>query len=830
MEQLRVLTNERIRQFHRDMYQPKNMCLVLYGEVNHDEMLRILDDFETTIMDDIPSPDQPFHRPWIDSKHAEPLQESTIEEVEFPEDDEEFGQVDISYLGPNTADAVASAALSVVLQYLCGSPAAILDNNIVEKEQLASSIFFTTDSRPMTQIDFSMSGVETGRLASVEKRFHEVLDEAMAAPLDMSFMKDCIERQVRSTKFSTESQTAALSESVIADYLFGKRDGSTLVSVATLSYYTEVLMKWTEQDWKNYINKYFCKAHYVSLLGKPSAKLSKKMTEEEAARVENRKQELGPDGLKRMADRLDHAKKDNDKEIPPELLAQFKVPPTDTIHFVQTSSARVGPALEVGKPKNRFQKLVEADGGDKCPLFINFEHIQSNFVRVHLIISTENLARELRPLLSIFYEAFTNLPVDRNGTIVPFDEIVVELERDTVGYTVDSASHLGNVECVRITFQVEIEKYTTALRWIQELLWHSVFDIVRLQSIVARLLADIPDSKRDGSDMLTAVRIMTHLSDKSITRARSTLVQALYLKRIKTLLKTDPDRVVKSFEELRRHLCSFENMRVVVISDLDKLSSPVSSFKPLLSQLDITKPLAPMGNRLDRLSPAGQKPGHLAYIVPMSTIDSSYLYATARGITSWTDSRLPALMVAQAYLNAVEGPLWVAVRGIGLAYGVNTNYDMEGGFISLDVYRAPDAFKAYEASRKVVQGHVDGSIQFDELMLEGAISSIVMDFASEQQTLALAAMMSFVKEVMRGLSKGWNDEILKKVRDVSVDEVKQVMKDLVMPVFEVGKADVTVTCAMGMSEVSPCFPVFVLYSASQTPKIGEQDPYRASKR
>jgi len=62
MENLRVLTPERIRAFHKEMYQPKNLCLVLIGEVDQAELLEILDDFEGGILGDIPSPETPFKR------------------------------------------------------------------------------------------------------------------------------------------------------------------------------------------------------------------------------------------------------------------------------------------------------------------------------------------------------------------------------------------------------------------------------------------------------------------------------------------------------------------------------------------------------------------------------------------------------------------------------------------------------------------------------------------------------------------------------------------------------------------------------------------------
>jgi Zn-dependent M16 (insulinase) family peptidase len=90
------------------MYQPKNLCLILAGQIDHENLLEILDDFESTILDDIPRPDSPFTRPWIDSKQAPPIEKSTIERVEFPEEDESFGQVEIRFLGPNCVDSELS--------------------------------------------------------------------------------------------------------------------------------------------------------------------------------------------------------------------------------------------------------------------------------------------------------------------------------------------------------------------------------------------------------------------------------------------------------------------------------------------------------------------------------------------------------------------------------------------------------------------------------------------------------------------------------------------------------------------------------------------------
>lgn len=117
MDQLRVLTAERIRQFHRDMYQPKNLCLIITGEVDHTDMLKILNTFEETILNDIPSPEAPFKRPWIDSAPAPDLKETIVQKVEFPEEDESTGEIEIRFLGPDCSDVLLCKSVLMILHW-----------------------------------------------------------------------------------------------------------------------------------------------------------------------------------------------------------------------------------------------------------------------------------------------------------------------------------------------------------------------------------------------------------------------------------------------------------------------------------------------------------------------------------------------------------------------------------------------------------------------------------------------------------------------------------------------------------------------------------------
>ncbi|KAL8812711.1 MAG: hypothetical protein Q9200_000821 [Gallowayella weberi] len=799
MEQLRVLTADRIRNFHRDMYQPKNLCLVIVGDVNHGDLLSILDGFETHILKDIPRPDAPFKRPWVESAIAPALMESIIETVEFPEEDESSGEITISFFGPGCSDLIHVTALNILLVYLAGSSASVLENTLVEKEQVASAVYYSVEIRPKLLIQFTLSSVATERLQEVESRFFKVLKETAANNLDMTYLRDCIARERRLIKDSVESSSTPFSDPIIYDFLFADRDGSMLKEdLANLNVFDQ-LTSWPEDAWRELIKTWISEAHHVTILGKPSAALSEKLKSEEKARITQQKERLGPKGLEALKERLAKAKAENDKDIPKELLEQFPVPSINSIHFIETTTARAGAAKKLGCLDNHVQKLVDSDDA-KSPLFIHFEHVQSNFAHVNLIISTEAVPVVLRPLLTVYLENMFTSPIERNGQRVEFEQVIMELENDTVGYSIGLGSALGNPEVLNMRISVEVEKYTSAIRWLKEIIWSGIFDLERIASTTVRLLADIPEAKRSGSNMLSAVEEMIHSASASVVRARSTLVNALYLKGVRQYLKEDPNIITEQLRQIRDALFQFSNFRAVVVANVEKLSGPVSSWTDFTAGLDTSKALNPLEKRLSRLSAAGREPGQLSYIVPMPTIDSSYALSVAKGPSSLQDPRVPALMVALSYLDAVEGPMWVAVRGTGLAYGTSFSRHTESGQVSYNIYRSPNAFKAFQTGKSVIEGFVDGKTDFDNLALEGAISSIVLGFANSQATMAAAAQMSFVRQVMRELPDDWNEQMLQKVRGVTVEEIRAVMKDIVLPVLTAGTANLIVTCAPVMEE------------------------------
>lgn len=362
-----------------------------------------------------------------------------------------------------SSNSAIASALNILLVYLAGSSASVLENTLVEKEQVASAVYYSIEIRPKILIQFALSSVATDSLAEVEKRFFEVLRETAANPLDMTYLKDCIARKRRMVKNSAETSTTPFSEPIIYDFLFAERDGSMLkADLSSLKEYDE-LASWPEERWQYWIKSWMSDAHHVTILGKPSAKLSKKLKSEEKSRIEEQKKKLGPEGLAALEKKLAEAKAENDRDIPRELLAQFPVPSTKSIHFIGTTTARSGAARKLGQLDNEVQRLVDKDDR-QLPLFIHFEHVQSNFAHVSLIISTESVPIPLRPLLTIYLENMFTSPIERNGQRIEFEQVIKELEKDTVDYGIGIGSAIGNPEVLVMRISVEVEKYASAIQ------------------------------------------------------------------------------------------------------------------------------------------------------------------------------------------------------------------------------------------------------------------------------------------------------------------------------------------------------------------------------
>jgi len=149
--------------------------------------------------------------------------------------------------------------------------------------------------------------------------------------------------------------------------------------------------------------------------------------------------------------------------------------------------------------------------------------------------------------------------------------------------------------------------------------------------------------------------------------------------------------------------------------------------------------------------------------------------------------------------------------------------DLDAGHLFYTIYRSPDAYKAWEASKKVISDHIDGVVAFDKHALEGALSGIVVSFANDESTMSAAATISFVNQVVHNQSKDYNMQLLKKVKEVSVDDLKNSLKEFLLPIFQYDTSNNIIVTAPVKTEVS-------FYPYPWGGLVGARDAYHYSQR
>lgn len=104
--------------------------------------------------------------------------------------------------------------------------------------------------------------------------------------------------------------------------------------------------------------------------------------------------------------------------------------------------------------------------------------VESNFLTLTANLSPANLPSELHGLLPIYLGAFFSLPLQRaDGTELTFEQVVQELDRETIEYDI----RLGPVisQTLELSIKVEKTKYASTVRWLRDLLWGLKFDVDR---------------------------------------------------------------------------------------------------------------------------------------------------------------------------------------------------------------------------------------------------------------------------------------------------------------------------------------------------------------
>ncbi|EGF99466.1 zinc metalloprotease [Melampsora larici-populina 98AG31] len=782
MAALRVLTVDQIRKYHSDYYRPHNIQLIVSGKVDPTMLLNVLQtEVEPSLIkhgqNKVP---EGWKRPFLEtaSKGGAVLTKNKVVEVPFPEKDESMGEVQISWVGPNTNDYLLQDALDLLGTYLTDTAISPLAKKFIEIEDpLCTDITFQPTDAEKTVTSAYISSVPAEHLSDIGKKFNDALAHE-ADNLDMQRMQMTIERGALkvANQFEVDAHDT-LATTIISNFLYGS--GEQLVAgLSTELQRYKTLAGWSKEQWSAVFKKWLVESPSVTVIGKPSGKLADQLAADTKARLEATKKKYGPEGLKQLQEKLEAAQKVNDTPYPDHILSDYPIPKVESIKWIDVESARADGSL-----KGDLQTVIDEKDSTKLPYFIQFDHVESNFLTLSIHFSPTDLPAELFKYLYVYLASFFSLPVKRSdGTLLPFDQVVKELDMETIEYDVRMGPSIS--QTLEIYFKIEKTKYSTMIGWLKDLLWGSKFDTDRLRITVAKALQNIPSMKRDGDSVSAALyEEMIYSPDLAPAMSTNLFKQDVWLPSIMEELKSHPQQVIEHLEKLRTHLLQPSTMRLSVAGDMKSLKDPKKSWSEHFQKIPASTLKTPLYGS-DALSADGLKPSGKAIVISMPSIESSFAYHVAKGPQGYNHPDRPALTVAVSVLNALESYLWKAIRGTGLAYSASMRANPESGHVSIKIYRSPDSWKAFEEAGRVMRDLISKKLKFDDLTLESAKSSLAYATAAQESTVGSAAYLSFVNMALKGVQKDASRQLLNKTKDITTDQVLKSIEKYFLPIFD----------------------------------------------
>lgn len=259
-----------------------------------------------------------------------------------------------------------------------------------------------------------------------------------------------------------------------------------------------------------------------------------------------------------------------------------------------------------------------------------------------------------------------------------------------------------------LMLQLEREKYERGIRWIAELLRHTVFTPERVKVIAAKMANDVARVKRKGNKMALALLRNLVFAENSNHAYCSLIKQHAFLQKTIDDLSKSPDDVIRALTSLRDAIGRPEVLTIHLSAELDKLPDDAMSawHTHLFDEWEQVQSADKSIDGLANLTGDHQLIKEVTLNAPMGaalclgSVESCFLIQAVRSIDSIDHPDLAAVLVALQYLGQLEGPFWRNLRAQGLVYGYNLNLKVSEGLLYLSLYRASHPVAAFKEARR----------------------------------------------------------------------------------------------------------------------------------
>lgn len=778
-------SNTKVRDYHEKFYRANNLCVVVTGSVQPEQVFAAVKSIEDKvaakenerISQGVPKNSE---RPW--QSPVEPLNESKHKKILYPSDTNEDGLVYVGFRGPNIVSNRSESeilsnyeellAVSLVLEYLDSTATSPLQRDFVEcDEPYCSSVSHSVieNSTVCFYISFESVGVE--HLDLVSKKLFELLDNIASGKevFNLERLKTILSRKiVRILSAAETSPHSTVIGGIIGHFLYGN---DSLKERCQDIPVLEKFMNFEEKFWMNLIDKYMTgpDARYVCVVGVPSPEEMKSYSKIEEERIARQKEALR-DQLPQLGENLKAAVEQNEIPPPAKMLDSVDVPSTDNITF---------------HPIER--SVIE----DKLPFRLQVDSIKTNFINITLQMNTSHLSKTDRLYLPLLSEIILECPIERDGRLMPYEEVVEEMFSDTICQNSSVGLNSGTFSAGLISMlfglsmQVEKSKYCKAIQWLRELLYKTNFTPERIKTVVTKLVSDISQYKRSGHKVASAAIKSLIYQSNSNPWAVNFMRQQKFLKQLLKDLKQNPEVVRSALTNVRDSINKPNNFFVHIALNRAKFDND-AVWKPWLEFLPDEYQTANQLLQLKDIVPCHktvQFPEEPKFIiVGVGSVESSYMYQVVKSLDSPMHPDLPALYVLIQYLTQLEGPLWRQLRGLGFSYSYSIDIAPSEGLLYFSLAKSTLVTSAYNKAIEIVDRHLNEEEEFRQNLLDSAKSSLIFEFINKEKSAAGKSVQSLIA-YLRNLDVEFNKNMIKKIAKVTIDDIKQVGPKYLKPLF-----------------------------------------------
>ncbi|KAK0087176.1 hypothetical protein PV325_001628 [Microctonus aethiopoides] len=800
-------TNDKVIAYHREYYRPENLTIIITGQVQHAEVFKTLRPLEEKILSK--GNRSPFERPW--QSPVPPFTETVVKNITYGCDDEDNGLVSVGWRGPSSVTELYDfTGCSLLLKYLTDNSVSPLQKEFIEiDDPYACSVDFYLIENSVSILYLMFSGVPIEKVPHVERHLKNVLMDVYESKsgIDMKRMATVIHRHQLETLSNLENMPhQAISFMLIGDALYGH----TITDLQQRLNTIDDLKKLADEPasyWMNLLKQYLIDAPMAVVNATPSIAKQKELEETEKKRIAERIEKLGTEGLEKKVIEYQNAVAQNEAPIPEDVLTCVSVPGTDSINFHHVKS------YVTDGPDTHSRFAI-----DKLPLYTCLDHINTNFVYMFIIMNTSAIGRKAKPYMPLILEAIGECPIERNGVLVPYEDVVAELEADTIavstrmGFDSSSRFSCGSYgSSVNLMLQLEISKYNKGVQWIKELLFHTKFTCERIKIIAAKLVNEITQCKKNGYKITgDLMKGMIYNKDSNVFNA-SLLRQQQFLTKLIGRLNTNEgqNEVISEIEAIMKQLTLGNNMVLYIASNVDKLSTQVPDlYTPWAdNKFDcIIKNKLNVTPDWEAMYPLKEIPIQ-GCVLGLGCVESSFFTQTGPCLKGFDHPDLASLLVCLQYLTQTEGPMWRQVRGQGLAYGCNIFTKPNEGLLYLTFYGSTSVIGAYKETRNIVNNLIEND-SWERLLYDSAKSSLIFEIVEREKSVGDTVSQSLLS-YFKNVSHDYNRLMVQKIYAVSIKDLTRIANKYIKPIFNSEECKTAIVCHPSkVTEIADAFKSF----------------------